>query len=286
MIVTYNSSGDLPISLDSLREHTTGIDYEVIVADNASIDDTADLIASKYPWVRLIRRRENSGLSAGINAGVLASAGEFVAVLNPDIRAEGDVLKPLATYLRENPDVGIVAPKLLNEDGSLQLSCRAFPGYSTALFNRYSLATKLFPGNRISGRYLMSDFDHSATRDVDWVSGAALMLPRRVFDQAGGWDSGFFMFNEDVDLCRRVHDLGHRIVYKPDVALYHRIGVSKSTSPRMIVARHRSMWRYYRKHLHGNRVRDAATATGIFTRCAVILISNQARSRLTRSTKH
>lgn len=282
VVVTFNSSRDLPMTLESLREHTTGIDYEVIVADNASTDGTADLVASRYSWVRLLRRRENSGLSAGINAGVLASAGEFVAVLNPDIRIESDVLAPLVTYLSEHPDVGVVAPKLLNEDGSLQLSCRAFPGYSTALFNRYSLATKVLPRNRVSGRYLMSDFDHSTTRDVDWVSGAALVLPRRVFDEAGGWDSGFFMFNEDVDLCRRVHDLGYRVVYKPDVAIYHKIGVSRSTSSRMVVARHRSMWRYYRKHLHGNAVRDAATGAGIFARCTVMLLTNGVKGRLQR----
>jgi GT2 family glycosyltransferase len=277
VIVTHNSSRDLPACLDSLREHTTGIEYEVIVADNASTDGTVDLVEQRYPWVRLIRRRENSGLSAAINDGARAAAGEFIAVLNPDVRLEGDVLAPLAAYLREYPDVGVVAPKLLNEDGSLQLSCRAFPGYSTVVFNRYSIVTKLFPRNPLSSRYLMSDSGHATTRGVDWVSGAALMLPRRVFDEVGGWDAGFFMFNEDVDLCRRVTNAGYGVVYKPDVSLFHKIGVSTSTSPRLVIARHRSIWRYYRKHLRGGAVRDAATAAGIAARCALLLGANAVR---------
>mgnify|MGYP001467947157 CR=1 FL=1 len=98
--------------------------------------------------------------------------------LNPDVRFDSDVLAPLARYLADHPDAGVVAPKLLNDDGSLQLSCRSFPGYSTALFNRYSVLTKLMPGNRYSRDYLMADYDHTSQRDVDWVSGAALMFPR------------------------------------------------------------------------------------------------------------
>lgn len=286
IIVTYNSSGDLPACLESLRSHISDIEHEVIVADNASSDGTANLISERYPWVRLLKRATNDGLSAATNDGVGASSGEYVAVLNPDTRIESDVIGPLAHYLGAHADVGIVAPKLLNEDGSLQLSCRAFPGYATVLFNRYSLITKLLPRNRLSSRYLMSDFDHSTTRDVDWVSGAALMMPRRVFDEVGGWDSGFFMFNEDVDLCRRVHDAGYRVVYNPDVAVYHKIGVSESTSPRMVIERHRSIWRYYTKHLRGGRLRDAMTAAGIVGRCGLLLASNEVRRVLARRRKN
>lgn len=283
VIVTYNSATDLPACLNSIRAHTADIEYEAIVIDNASSDGTPELVEDRYSWVKLLRRTDNGGLSAAINDGARASSGEMIAVLNPDIHITTDVLAPLATHLREHPDVGIVAPRLLNDDGSLQLSCRAFPGYSTAIFNRYSLVTRLFPNNRASARYLMSEFDHASIRDVDWVSGAALMLPRRVFDEVGGWDAGYFMFNEDVDLCRRVRSAGYRIVYKPDVALYHKIGVSKSIASQMVIARHRSMWRYYKKHLAGGRIRDTATAAAIFTRCVALLLSNAVLSAARRS---
>lgn len=275
VIVTYNSRAHVPACLDSLRAHCP--DAEVVAVDNASADGTPELIARDYPWVRLIARTTNAGLSAGVNEGVAASGGSCVVVLNPDVRFDHDVLSPLAAYLREHADVGVVAPKLLDDDGTLQLSCRAFPGYSTAFFNRYSALTRLFPGNRASSRYLMSDFDHASVRDVDWLSGAALMFPRALFDVLGGWDAGFFLFNEDVDFCRRVHDAGYRVVYDPEVAVYHRIGISTSAAPRVIIERHKSMWRYYRKHLRGNFLRDAVTGAGIATRCGYVLAMSGAR---------
>lgn len=274
VVVAYNSRDVLPRCLDSIREHTRGVTYEIIVVDNASPDGTGTKIADTYADVRVIYRATNGGLSAAINDGVAASSGTHIAQLNPDVRLTGDALTALAAHLRAADDVGVVAPKLLDDDGSLQLSCRAFPGHATALFNRYSLLTRLVPGNRYSRDYLMSGFDHTSVRDVDWVSGAALMLPRRVLDAVGGWDAGFFMFSEDVDLCKRVHDAGYRVVYDPRVAVYHTIGVSKHASARLIIERHRSMWRYYRKHLRGNAIVDAATAGGIAGRCAMLLASH------------
>ena len=282
VIVTYNSRGVVPACLASLAAHTSRDTCEVVVLDNASSDGTPEMIAREYPWVRLVARQRNDGLSAGINAGVEASSGEWVAVLNPDIRFEADVLSPLAAYLRDHDDAGVVAPKLLNDDGTVQMSCRAFPGYSTAFFNRYSILTRLFPRNPMSSRYLMSNFDHSSLQDVDWVSGAALMFPRRVFDQLSGWDPAFFLFNEDVDFCRRAHDAGYRIVYYPDVAVYHSVGISKSTSARLIIERHKSMWRYYRKHLRGGLLRDAVTAAGIAARCGGLVAANGVRRMITR----
>jgi GT2 family glycosyltransferase len=279
VIVTYNSIAQVRACLDSLRAHCP--DVEVVVVDNASADGTAAMIGREYPWVRLIARNSNEGLSAGVDEGVVASTGAYVAALNPDVHFDRDVLGPLAAYLREHPDAGVVAPKLLDDDGTLQLSCRAFPGYSTALFNRYSILTRLFPKNRASSSYLMTDFDHSTTRDVDWVSGAAMMCPRAVFERLGGWDPGFFLFNEDVDFCHRVHDAGLRVVYHPEVSVYHRIGISKSAAPRVIVERHKSMWRYYRKHLRSNVAMDAVTGMGIAARCGVLLAAGGAR-RLAR----
>lgn len=279
VIVTYNSRQHIDALLTSLAEHTRGVEYETIVIDNASADGTAAHVRDAYPSVRVIARATNIGLSGGINEGVRASFGQFVAVLNPDIRFEHDALSVLVAFLREHADVGVVAPKLLNDDGSVQMSCRAFPGYAAALFNRYSLLTRVLPGNRYSRDYLMTGFDHASQRDVDWVSGAALMFPRAVFNALGGWDAGYFMFNEDVDFCRRVHDAGYRVVYEPAAVLHHRIGVSASAPPKLIVARHRSMWRYYRKHLRGNVALDAVTAVGIAARCGAMLALNAVRRR-------
>lgn len=283
VIVTYNSVADAGRCLASLREHTHGVSFEAIVVDNASTDGTAALVEREHPWAQVIARRTNGGLSRAVNEGVAASSGDYVVALNPDTWIEHDALALLATFAREHEGVGVVAPKLLDPDGTVQLSCRAFPGYSTAFFNRYSLLTKVFPSNRRSRDYLMQDFDHESTRDVDWVSGAAMLMPRTVFDHLGGWDPELFLFNEDVDFCRRVHDAGLRVVYLPQARVYHTIGISKSTSVRMIVQRHRSIWRYYRKHLHGNAARDAVTGAAIVGRCAVMVAVSLVRRVLNRS---
>jgi GT2 family glycosyltransferase len=278
VVVTYQSAADISRCLDALRDHTTVAEYEVIVVDNASSDGTANIVRREHPSAKLIERTTNIGLSGALNQGAAVAAGRHIFALNPDAQLRDDVVSTLAKYLDEHPDVGVVAPKLLDDDGTLQLSCRAFPSHATAIFSRYSLATRLFPLNRYSREYLMSDVSHDETRDVDWVSGAAMMFPRAVFERLGGWDAGFFMFNEDVDFCRRVHDAGLRVVYHPEVAVYHRIGVSRKAPPRIVVERHKSMWRYYRKHLRGNVVVDAATALGITVRCALVLAAQGARA--------
>ena len=282
IIVTYNSRDDIDACLASVREHTHGVLYEAVVVDNASRDGTAELVREQHAWAKVIALSTNVGLSAAINKGVAASCGRFVMALNPDARLRDDVLTELSSYLRAHEDTGVAAPQILDDDGALQLSCRAFPSHVTAIFNRYSLATRIFPRNRYSRDYLMSDFAHDEVRHVDWVSGAAMMFPRAVFDRLGGWDAGFFMFNEDVDFCRRVNDAGLRVVYDPRVAVYHRIGVSKRAPARIVVARHRSMWRYYGKHLRGNALVDAVTAAGIAGRCGFVLVSDAVRRAVSR----
>ncbi len=271
IIVTYNSGDVLARCLDSLRAHTSGVLFEIIIVDNASRDRTWLGVAENDPRVRILHLSRNGGLSAAINAGVAASSSTYIMQLNPDTHINHDALALLVTYLREHPDVGVAAPRLLNDDGSLQLSCRAFPGYATALFGRYSLLTRLWPGNPISKRYLMTGFDHSRAADVDWVSGAAFMFPRATHDQIGGWDPGFFLFSEDVDFCKRVHEAGLRVVYVPDATVFHTIGISERPSTRAIIERHRSMWRYYRKHARKTPLQDIFTAPAIAIRCTFAL---------------
>ena len=144
----------------------------MIVVDNASQDDTPEMVLAEFPQVTLVRRSSNDGFARAVNQGIGLARGTAFLILNPDTEITGNMLPPMLAYQREHPTIGILAPKLLNTDGSIQLSCRAFPGLSAALFNRYSLLTRLLPGNRFSKRYLMTDFDHDAITDVDWASAA------------------------------------------------------------------------------------------------------------------
>ncbi|MEP7215915.1 MAG: glycosyltransferase, partial [Anaerolineaceae bacterium] len=153
-------------------------------------------------------------------------------------------------------------------------------------FNRHSLTTKLIPGNRWSRHYLMSDWSHDEPRDVDWVSGACMLIHRRALDTVGLLDSEYFFSIEDVDYGRRVHDAGLRVMYYPMASVQHRVGgSSRHAVYRAMTAHHLGMWRYYRRHMATNRVVDAATAVGIALRLAIHATSytlRTARNRVLR----
>jgi hypothetical protein len=281
VIVSYNGRDHLRRCLQSLAAHPPAAEREVIVVDNDSRDGSAPMVASEYPDVRLLRMPRNLGFAAGANRGAREASGEAIVLLNPDSEIEADPFAPMLAYLREHVDAGIAAPRLLNPDGSLQLSCRSFPTFSVALFNRYSLLTRLFPRNRYSRQYLLSDWRHDSVSDVDWVSGACLMVRRSLFEEMGLLDEGYFMYIEDVDLCQRVHRAGYNVVYLPQTSVIHHIGRSSRTLPsRSIVARHRSMWHYYKKYLRRNLVVDVAVAGGITARCGYLLLANRLRAAL------
>lgn len=283
VIVSYNGRDFLRRCLASVYEHTRDATFEVIVVDNASRDGTPQMVAAEFPQVALVAESENGGFARGANHGIARAAGEAFLLLNPDAELTGNALSPLLAYLRANRDCAIVAPKLVDPDGTLQLSCRAFPNYATALFNRYSLLTRLVGRNRFSRRYLMTNFDHSTTADVDWVSGACWLVSRAAYEAIGPLDEAYFWSIEDVDYCQRAHRAGLRVVYFPGVTVLHHIGKSAEGAPaRAITARHRGMWRYYRSYLRPGapvlrQSVDAAIGTAIWLRCGAQLLGRRLR---------
>lgn len=283
VILNYNAAADVHRCLNALPAACAGLAYETVVVDNASPRPGIDRVAAAFPNVRLIRRRTNDGFSVGYNAGIRAAQASYVLILNPDTIAQPQSATTLLAYARAHQEIGVLGPRLINEDGTLQLSCRRYPDLATSLFNRSSLLTRLWPENRISASYLMSDWDHASVADVDWLSGAAMLLQRDRFFALGGFDEGYFFTMEDVDLCRRMHVVGARVVYFPHATIMHRIGRSARTAPnRVILARHQGMWRYYRTYLGGGAARNAAVAAGIAARCGATLLAANGR-RLMRS---
>jgi GT2 family glycosyltransferase len=275
VIVSFNAREHLRRCLASLFEHQAG-EFEVIVVDNASADGSAGMVADAFPRVRLIRSAINQGFSKGANSGARAAQGDVLAFLNPDSTVDADAFTEPAAFLRSHADVGVLGPKILDPSGSLQLSVRRFPGFSVALFNRYSLLTRLWPNNPFSRRYLMSDWKHDQPADVDWVSGACFLTTRAVLDRVGMLDEGYFWGFEDVDFCQRVHRAGRRVVYFPGTHVTHEIGASARTVPtRALVERHKGMWRYYRTYLRRLPPIDIAVFAGIWLRCGAILASNE-----------
>jgi hypothetical protein len=277
VVVNHEANHYLARAAESILRQVKRIAYELVVVDTSLAPRPLEAAPARLHWMA---SPPGSGFAAAANVGVRASTAPYVLLLNPDTELQNDAVSALVGYLESHPRVGIAAPKLVNPDGSLQLSCRSFPSYSTGLFHRYSLLTRWLPQNRFTRRYLLTDWNHDSVRSVDWVSGACLMVRRKVFDTVGLLDESFFLYAEDVDLCYRARQAGWDIVYIPSGVVLHHIGGSSQFAPaRAIRERHRSMWTYYRKHLAGSPLLDLVAYAGIQLRCAYHL----ARLRMLRS---
>jgi GT2 family glycosyltransferase len=278
IIVNYNAAPYLKRALISIQHHLKSLRYEICVVDNASTDGSSDVLFNS-PHVHVIKNEKNLGFSTAVNQGLRNTTGRFVLWLNPDAEILDDGLISIIRYMKDHPDVGIIGTRILNPDGTIQLSCRSFPSYGAGLFNRYSLLTRLFPNNRFSRKYLKSDWNHNVISDVDWVSGACLLHRRELLEQPGFLDEKFFMYCEDVDFCLRASQARWHVQYHPGAAVLHHIGASSKQLPnKTILERHKSIWHYYKKHFKRNITKDIAIAGGIVGRCAMLLVFNLFKS--------
>lgn len=287
VIVTFECRDFALACLDSLAKHVAELLPSTVVVDNASRDGTADAVAERCPTVRVLRRASNGGFAAGVNDGMAALAEhDVICLLNPDAVVLDSGILAAAEFLRSRTDVGVLGARIVNRDGTVQASARRFPGFRTALFNRHSLTTRFLPGNRFSREYLMSEWAHDDTREVDWVSGAFMLIHRRAIEAVGVLDCGYFFGIEDVDYCRRVRDAGLNVMYFPAASAEHRIGgSSRKAVYRAMAGHHRGMWRYYRKHLRGSFAVDVVTLAGISARFALHAISYTLRTAKNRALR-
>lgn len=285
VVVTYNSRDHI---LDCLRSLGAGpgtgdgssAAREWIVVDNDSGDGTVERVEREAPHVRVVRTGANLGYAKAVNRGFAASTGRHVLVSNPDCVWREGALEALAAWLDAHPRCGIAAPRIRNTDGSLEYSARSYPDHFAFLFNRYSLLSRLFPRNPWTRRYLLLDWDHASPRSVDWVSGAAMLVRRDAVAAVGGMDEAFFMFNEDVDWCRRMKDSGQAVWYVPDATVVHHIGASRTrVAPRVIVERHRGMIHYFHKHHPMNPLLSTLADAMIMARAGLMVLANALRLR-------
>jgi GT2 family glycosyltransferase len=266
IILNWNTRDLLRNSLNSILHPDPSVpcspaappaEIEILVADNASSDDSREMVRAEFPEVKLVCSPLNVGFGAGNNLAVKEATGRYVLFLNSDTIVMPGALSGLVHFADSNPDIGVLGPKLLNEDGSLQYSCRAYPNLGTGFFRNTPLG-RLFPNNAFTNDYLMTSFDHMTPKDVDWVSGAALMMRKSIIEEIGAFDEEYFMFCEDVDLCYRVNHHPRdgaqgsdtwRVTYFPDSIIYHLIGKSTDLAPtRMTYEFHRSQYLFYKKH--------------------------------------
>ena len=279
VVVTWNSRAHVLDCLRSLERGREALSMEVLVVDNASSDGTPALVRECAPWARVIETGANLGYAGGVNRGLAASSGEAVLVLNPDCVVGADALVVFRAWMRDHPRCAIVGPRIMNPDGSVELSARSFPSAAAFLFNRYSLLTWIWPRNPWSRRYLLSDWDHASPRSVDWVSGACMWVRRAAIEQAGGMDEAYFMFNEDVDWCHAMVDHGWTVDYVPAAEVLHHVGASRHrVAPRVIRERHRGMIHYYVKHHRPNVLLRALVTAVVSCRAQLMLLANAFRN--------
>ena len=282
VLVNYKSREPLLACLRGLRADAAGagLAVETVVVDNASDDGSLDALAAEFPEVRAIANRENAGYARAVNQGLAATCAPFALVMNPDCEVHAGTLRALLEHAAARPRAGIVGPRILAADGTLEYSARAFPDPFAFLFNRYSLLTCLFPANRFARRYLLSDWDHATPREVDWVSGACMLARRAAVAEVGGMDEAFFMFNEDVDWCRRMKLAGWTVSYEPAAVVVHHVGASRSkVAARVIWSRHLGMIHYFHKHHPTNPLLALPAEAVILVRALLLIAANALRPR-------
>jgi N-acetylglucosaminyl-diphospho-decaprenol L-rhamnosyltransferase len=246
VIVNYNAGDYLERCLASLEAHRGDAALDVLVIDNASVDDSHRRAIAAHPCARLIENPENVFLSPAWNQGIRETSAPYVLLLNPDVEWWEGTLADYVGVAREHPRAGIVGPLVRNSDGTIYPSGRVFPSVIDAVGHAF-LGT-LHPGNPFTRRYHLEGWDRTTEREVDWVSGCCMLFPRRAFDEVGVFDEDFLLYGEELEMGTRLRDAGWSIVFTPEVEILHEIGVSTGRSRRQLVMHSMGIYRYYRKH--------------------------------------
>lgn len=231
VIVNYNVKAFLERALSSIVTALEGIPSEVFVVDNDSTDGSNQMVRERFPDVHLIANNENVGFAKANNQALRQARGEIVCLINPDTLVQEDTFRTCLDYLDENPKVGAVGCKILNSDGTLQLSCRrSFPGPWVSLTKMLGLS-KLFPKSKLFGRYNLTYLDPDEPAEVEALSGSFMVVRKETVDQVGLLDEDFFMYGEDLDWCYRIGLAGWKIMYLPQTQIIHYKGQSAKKAP-------------------------------------------------------
>jgi GT2 family glycosyltransferase len=279
LIVSWNTKQLLQACLEKLSGELKEIDAEVFVVDNASSDDSAGMVAGEFPWAKLTANTANRGFAAANNQVLELATGNYVLLLNPDTEVYPGALKTLMRFLDEHPRAAVVAPQLINSDGTVQRSCRGFPTFFGMTYELLGLS-RLFPDVAKFRAYKMLDWQHDDERQVDQPEGACLMIRQEVIDKVGMLDEGYFMLFEEVDWCFRIKQAGWEIWFTPAAKVLHHYGQSiKQVKARMILSSHRGMYRFWRKHQRGKHwYLDAPAYAGLMGLAYARIFSHQLKS--------
>jgi len=246
-IVSWNTEGLLKECLRSIFEGAKGISYEVFAVDNASKDGTAKMVRKHFSDVSLIVNDENRGFAAANNQAVRLAKGRYVIFLNPDTVVHGDALSTMVQFMDGHPETGAIGCKLLNANGSIQRSTKRLLTSNIILYDSTILGRLPFLRGKLK-HYKMNNFSFDRVEEVDAASGAALLVRKSVLNEVGIMDEGYFMFFEEMDLCRRVKLNGYKIYFIPNAVITHLGGASRHQNPRgLVMVGQKSLMRYLSK---------------------------------------
>ena len=226
------------------------------MVDNASSDGTVKAMRKDYPYLKLIENARNKGFAAANNIAIKSSSSEYILLINSDCRVYTNSIDKLLEFADANDDAGITGPRIINNDGSLQFSCRKFPSFFDA--GMHSLLTNIAPDNPFSRRYKLTDINRDEISKVDWVSGSCMLIRRAALNDTGLMDEKYFMYVEDTDLCYQMWKKGWKVYYFPESEILHHIGGSTknnalsgavTSSIRMQKSVLYFFWKNYRKTL-------------------------------------
>lgn len=253
ILVNFNAGTELRRALQSIQDELDHTCWDATVVDNHSTDGSCDIAREFAPRVRLIRNPDNVGFARAVNQALTATAAPRVLLMNPDCRLVAGAVETLCAELERHDRCAIVAPRILNPDGTIQGSARGDPNILTGLFGRTSALGRVLPGLEIVKRNVVTE---SAVRSgrpsvvVDWVSGACMLARRDALTAVQGFDERYFLYWEDADLCRRLRAVGYHVRYVPGATAVHRVGQSSQTARvSAIRAFHQSAYVYYTTHV-------------------------------------
>ena len=250
-IPTLNAQSLLRDCLNSIQAHTHNISFEIIVVDNHSEDGTVEMLRAEFPRVHIIVNDHNAGFTRPTNQALRVATGRYALLLNNDTVILPNALDELVQFADAHSEIGIVTPKVLNRDGTLQKQCRRGLATPWELFCYFSGLATRFPKNPRYAGYLVTYLDEDLAKPVAAVSGSCMLVRRAVLDKIGLLDERFFAYQEDTDFCFRAGQAGFLVYYYPQAQIIHYAsqGGSRVNPYRSIWEWHRSYFLYYRKNL-------------------------------------
>ncbi len=267
IIVNYNVKEFLLNLLDSLKKASVNIKTEIIIVDNNSTDGSIEAINQKYPSVITIRNKKNVGFGAANNQALEIAKGKYLLLINPDTLVKENTLTEMIKFMEANPDVGIAGCKVLNPDGTLQLACRRSFPTPWVSFTKVMGLSKTFPKSKLFAKYNLTYLDENQSNEVDAISGSFMFMRKNVYDKVGGFDTDFFMYGEDLDLCYRVQKNGFKVYYVKDTEIIHYKGEStKRSKIDETKIFYNAMHLFVSKHFSSSFIVEAILQLGIFIR--------------------